>query len=218
MRRPMRLLGSAGCLLVLALGSSCGGGVVPMVSRDISVQVTPASVTIPPGAVYQFNSKVNGTQNASVQWSVSGASCSSNACGAIDMTGLYTAPATIPTPSRVSVIATSQVDATKSGSSAVTIGSSGFLAPKITTLFLPDGTVGLPYDVTVVGVGIPPFGWNTISGMLPPGLALSCGFPCLNASIHGTPTTSGSYDFTIQLWDDTSPPRSDQKAFTLKVN
>ena len=59
MRRPMRLLGSAGCLLMLVLGSSCGGGIVPVVSRDISVKVTPASVTIPPGSTICLNAEQN---------------------------------------------------------------------------------------------------------------------------------------------------------------
>jgi hypothetical protein len=57
----------------------------------------------------QFTASVSGSSNQAVTWSVSGASCTGAACGTISSTGLYTAPATVPSPhATVSVTAASQ--------------------------------------------------------------------------------------------------------------
>jgi hypothetical protein len=54
-------------------------------------------------------------------WSVAGTGCSGASCGAIDATGRYTAPATVPNPATVTVTASSVVDSTKSAAATVTI-------------------------------------------------------------------------------------------------
>ncbi|HWO38870.1 MAG TPA: hypothetical protein VNO32_59610, partial [Candidatus Acidoferrum sp.] len=56
-----------------------------------------------------------------------GSECSGGGtpCGAIDpVSGLYTAPATVPTPATVTVIATSQADGTTTGTATVTVVAS----------------------------------------------------------------------------------------------
>jgi hypothetical protein len=64
-----------------------------------------------------FNATVTGTNNQAVTWSVTGG-------GTISPIGVYSAPATVPNPAKVTVTATSQADTTKSGSDAVTVVSS----------------------------------------------------------------------------------------------
>jgi hypothetical protein len=67
---------------------------------------------------------------------------------------------------------------------------------------LPDGTNGMvypPVTFTVTGGSFtPPFTWSQ-SGGLPMGLGLSSG-----GTISGTPTESGTFDFTLQLTDSLS--------------
>ena len=88
---------------------------------SIRVTVLPASATVAAGAQQRFTTKVTGTNNTAVTWSVSGMGCVSGSCGTVDQTGLYTAPPTVPNPSSASVIAKSQADPTKSGSATVLI-------------------------------------------------------------------------------------------------
>ena len=66
------------------------------------------------------------------------------------------------------------------------------------------GTVGVPYPVEIRGrygtwIG---FNWSVASGALPPGLLLTEGpEPFESAIISGSPTTAGSYTFTLKLVD-----------------
>src|SRR6202030_1742392 len=64
---------------------------------------------------------------------------------------------------------------------------------------LPNGTVGDSYSQTFTASGgISPYSFMVDSGSLPPGLTLSHGS---GAVLSGTPTSSGSFTFTIQARD-----------------
>jgi len=87
----------------------------------VVVTVSPSSANVIVGQTQQFTAQVTGTSNTTVTWSVSGIGCTGQTCGTVSQSGLYTAPATAPTPSSVSVTATSQADPTRSASSIVNI-------------------------------------------------------------------------------------------------
>jgi hypothetical protein len=70
--------------------------------------------------------------------------------------------------------------------------SSAAVAPVITTPSLPDGMVGLGYDVTLTATGTPAPVWEVTSGSLPAGLTLE---PA--GQLHGTPVTASPYTFTL---------------------
>jgi hypothetical protein len=91
----------------------------------------------------QFNASVTGTSNTSVAWSVAGVGCSGVACGTINSSGLYTAPAVVPSPATVTVKGTSTADLTKSDAVNLTILSPAKAGPVLPTL--PQATV----DVTM---------------------------------------------------------------------
>lgn len=68
--------------------------------------------------------------------------------------------------------------------------------PSITTSSLPDGYVGTSYNQTLtVTSGTPSYTWSLLSGSIP-GLSLSTA-----GVISGTPTTAGTYQFTVQVND-----------------
>jgi uncharacterized protein (TIGR03437 family) len=65
------------------------------------------------------------------------------------------------------------------------------------------GLTGTPYSLmlsTLAGTGGPSVTWSTDSTKLPPGLTLDA-----NGSLHGTPTTVGSFSFPVQATDGISP-------------
>jgi hypothetical protein len=100
---------------------SASASVVIQSAASVSVTVTPATAQVSTGAQQQFSAKVNGATNTAVTWRVSGAGCSGSTCGTISGTGLYTAPASLPSPAAVTVTATSVADPAQSGSGTVTI-------------------------------------------------------------------------------------------------
>jgi hypothetical protein len=65
----------------------------------------------------------------------------------------------------------------------------------ITTTFLPNGTLGAPYNAPLTATGLSPFTWSVWNGVLPPGLNLS------GSAVSGTPTAAGFYAFTIRALD-----------------
>ena len=65
----------------------------------------------------------------------------------------------------------------------------------------PDGTVGTAYHTNFFADGgVQPYTWSIIAGQLPPGLRLAASPP---AGLTGTPTTRGTFNFTVAVTDNT---------------
>jgi hypothetical protein len=94
-------------------GNSGSGSTVTLVLNG------PTSVTL--GASSQYVATVTGSTNSSVTWSVDGVAGGNAAVGSISANGTYTAPATAPQSSNVTITATSLADASVSESLAVTL-------------------------------------------------------------------------------------------------
>ncbi len=81
----------------------------------------------------------------------------------------------------------------------------------ITTATLPNGTVGAAYSQTLAATGgTPPYSWSIIWEAPPPGLNLSTA-----GVISGTPTTGGTFSFTVQAADSASGTAS--QLFTVQI-
>jgi hypothetical protein len=94
-------------------------------------------------------------------------------------------------------------------------GGGGGQGPvSITSVALAEGKVGRAYKQQLDALGgLQPYHWGLISGALPPGLSLST-----SGAIVGTPTTSGNFDFGVQVFDFTSSPdKSDSKRLRITV-
>jgi Putative Ig domain len=87
-------------------------------------------------------------------------------------------------------------------------------APTITTVALSDGTVG---EFSCCGNlfasgGVQPYTWSVVAGALPPGLAL----PKRENTISGTPTTAGTFTFTVRVTDDLGT--FSEKEFSIAIS
>jgi len=82
-------------------------------SSAVSVTVTPSSANLQVSTTKQFSATVNNSTNQGVTWTAS--------AGIISAAGLYTAPASVPSPPTVTIQATSQADTFAKGTASVTI-------------------------------------------------------------------------------------------------
>jgi hypothetical protein len=111
----------------------------------------------------------------------------------------------------------SSVSATNSAGSASAVSAQTAVvqsnAPFITTTSLPTGAQNAAYSATLAATsGTTPYTWSLASGSLPSGLALAAG----TGVISGTPTGSGTSNFTVQVTDANSLTAT--KALSLTVN
>ncbi len=96
----------------------------PPASSPITIVISLTSAAVQIGATQQFNATVSNTTNTAVNWSANGISGGNATLGTISVTGLYTAPATVPNPATVTITAASQQEPSKTASAAVTIVNS----------------------------------------------------------------------------------------------
>jgi hypothetical protein len=86
----------------------------------------------------------------------------------------------------------------------------------ISTTALKPASIGIAYDSTLAAAGgTAPLKWALAqgSGALPPGLAVA-----ESGKITGTPTSEGTYTFTVQATDAGSPAQTTQRDFSITVN
>jgi hypothetical protein len=89
-------------------------------------------------------------------------------------------------------------------------GPSGGGTLTIITTSLPNGIVGQPYSQQLAATGgTPPYKWSAATS-LPPGLSLTS-----DGLIQGTPTTAGTFSFTIIVTDSTGVQAT--HTFTLTI-
>jgi hypothetical protein len=117
--------------------SACGYAGTPPGTKPgiVVVTVSPDSATVALGGSQQFDAIVTGTKDTAVSWEVNSVTGGSAAAGTISTTGLYSAPAAIPS-SKVTVTVVSVADATASASAVVNFQSAinVTLAPASTTV------------------------------------------------------------------------------------
>jgi len=109
-------------LTVAALLASCSGGGVGG-GQQISLTIKPTSIIVTVNQSIPFTDTVTGTTNTAVQWQVNGVVGGTATSGTINASGLYTAPAQVPSPAKVTVTVVSLADATKSAPAAVTVAA-----------------------------------------------------------------------------------------------
>ena len=89
----------------------------------VVVAVSPKTATVAITKTKQLTANVQYSDNPGVNWKVNGVDGGDDTNGHISAAGLYTAPATVPSPATFSVTAISQADPNQSDSADVTISA-----------------------------------------------------------------------------------------------
>ena len=170
-----------------------------------SIAVTPANPTISTGGTQQFTAtgtySDGSTQNITgqVTWASSNTSVAT-----ISSAGLATGVS----------VGTTTISATTSGVTGSTTLTVQTAPLSITTTSLPGGTVNFAYSDTLAAAGgKTPYAWSIASGSLPTGLSLNSG----SGAISGTPTATGTFSFTAQVSDSSSPVQTATKALSITI-
>ncbi|HEX4538454.1 MAG TPA: hypothetical protein VH140_16005 [Candidatus Acidoferrum sp.] len=160
-------------LSIILIFGGCSGSSSTTPPSSLSVTVTAPQNTVAVGKTLTFTATVTGTNNQAVTWSVTGG-------GTISSIGVYTAPATVPNPAKVTVTATSQADSTKSGSDTITIVSasavqvlvqpptasvSDFRSQQFTATVTGSSNTAVTWQVNGVTGGSQKFGFISSSGL-----------------------------------------------------
>jgi hypothetical protein len=169
---------------------------------NISVTISPATVSVNVVTTQQFFDSIQGGTNNVTIWQVNGVTGGNDSVGRIDSNGLYHAPPTVPSPNPVTVKAISFEDQNVGASATVTITP----APVVTItspsapITIPSGSAS-PVTFTATETG---GSTNTILWYVGPvgGLGVLGGNPTF-----GTITASGIY----------TPPRTPPIGRTVTV-
>jgi uncharacterized protein (DUF1800 family) len=142
-------------------GTITGNSVALKVTAvPVVVKVSPSAATVQLGGSQAFTSSVTGSTNTAVTWSVS------SGAGTIDSTtGVYTAPATLPASTAVTILATSQASPSSTASASITI------APPPIVVSVSPATVSVQagktqaFTATVTGTTNTAVTWTITSGL-----------------------------------------------------
>jgi Putative Ig domain len=105
---------------------------------------------------------------------------------------------------------------TATASLSILVNAAAPLSVNSNSSSLPQGTINQAYPATNLSAsgGIQPYSWSITSGVLPVGLTLSG-----TGQISGTPTASGTFNFTVKVADSNAPTANTATAnLTLTVN
>jgi hypothetical protein len=170
-----------------------------------SITVTPTNQTISPNTTQQY--KATGTYSNGTT---------------LDLTGQVTWSSSDPTIAKINLRGLAV--AVNTGSSVISAALGALsdstsavvqMAPlTITTDALAAGTVGIAYSATLAASGgTPQYTWSRTGGTLPTGVTLNGP----TGVISGTPTAAGTFSFTLQVADASSPAQTATKSFSIPV-
>jgi uncharacterized protein (TIGR03437 family) len=135
--------------------TASGSATITLQSNIVTVTVSPSSASLLPNSTQQFTATVANTANTAVTWSISPQT------GAIDQTGLYTAPGSVSSSTKVTVTATSQADPTKNGTATITLSPTpavGVTISPTTATLTPGGSQ--QFTATVTNATVTTVSWS----------------------------------------------------------
>jgi Synergist-CTERM protein sorting domain-containing protein len=213
--------GLMGILGTVAAGTynfsiTAANGVSPNASQDFTLTVNAAPVpptitttSLPNGTVgIAYNQTLTASGDTPISWDITAGTLPAGLT--LSSAGVITGTPSAPGSSDFTVRATNGAgNNTRVLSIDIIPGVAG-TPPTITTVSLPNGTVGTAYSQTLTATGDTPMSWDITVGTLPAGLTLSSA-----GVITGTPSAPGSSDFTVRASNATG---NDTKPLSIIVN
>ncbi len=186
----------------------------PVISVAISPN-TSQTVTLN-GTVFMTASVTNDSGSAGVTWSLS----PSSGCGALSgqttTSATFTAPSSLSSNCTATVTAKSVTDNTKQATLTINVLQTTSLTIGTTQSDMNNAGVGLPYGMYFnISGGTQPYHLSISGGSLPTGLAFS---GTNIQQVVGTPTTVGTYNFTLQVTDSASTPATISQSYYIVVS
>lgn len=209
-----RRLGAATERLLLPLAAALAAATLAACSSNYNLGINPSlgiavnvALAVSGGVtqLYTDQSTVitatvsNDPTNAGVNWSLNGPGSLIDATAS---TVVYVTPSSTPSfAGAESALITATSKANPSNNAAVTIVTLG--TPVITPAAQFPANVNVPYatNINVVG-GVAPYAWTVASGSPPPGMSFATSSSAIQ-TLNGTPTTPGTYTFTLEVEDST---------------
>ena len=185
--------------------------IVP-VPTPVSLSISPGSASVRVGSSQQFTATLSGTTYSAVNWLVNGVAGGNSSVGTISLTGLYTAPSSVPT-SPVTVTAQSTANSASLANATVTI----LPAPTPVSVVISPGSASLQvarsqqFTATVSGTTNSAVNW------------LAAGIAGGNSSV-GTISAGGMYTapssvptspVTVTAQSAANPPSSANATVTI---
>lgn len=173
--KTIALLAFCAAGLIWISGCGSGGSTPPPnptpTPSSNGLEIFPSTASVPVGAQVNFTGYVPSQPTASVTWAVSGSSG-----GSITSSGVYTAPASVPSPAQVAVTAT----------------SGGFTATAVVTITAAQGVT-----VTPAAASIPAGSQATFTAMqngaAATGVTWEVNGTAGGDGVHGTIDSNGTY-------------------------
>ena len=103
------------------------------VAAAITVAVSPGTATVAVSTAQMMTATVANSTNMTVSWQVNGVAGGNTTVGTISTSGMYTAPAMIPSPATVTVTAVSAANSARSGTAQITISPASSTASSSST-------------------------------------------------------------------------------------
>jgi sugar lactone lactonase YvrE len=170
--------------------AACGSTLPP---DPPTVTITPTSATVFAGdGTQQFTATVTGAVTPGVAWQVNGGDGGNATVGTIDSNGLYHAPATVPTPNLLEVIAVSNADPRASAVATVRITPAIKVTISPTTATVAEGQTQ-QFTATVANTANQAVTWSvngTVGGSAATGTISTTGLYTAPATVTGTPTVT----------------------------
>ncbi|MBJ6725747.1 DUF4082 domain-containing protein [Geomesophilobacter sediminis] len=181
------------------------GTTVAITQAVASIAVTPTGQALSTGAKLQLQATGTFPDDGPIDVTALAAwSSSDNAVATVNASGLVTgvAPGTATITASLGGV---------TGTASLTVQAEPLA---ITTTVLPGATLGVPYATTLAATGgILPYAWSVADGVLPPGLSLDRS----RGTLSGTPAAAGSFTFTIEAADASTPAQTARKGFGIAV-
>lgn len=177
--------------------AGCGGGsssTTPPPNPNPSsngLNIYPPTASVPVGGIVDFTGYVPSNATATVTWAVTG---SSN--GSITSAGVYTAPASVPSPAQVSV----------------TASSSGFSATAVVTITAAQGVGVNPAAASVAAGSKTAFTASTNGSPVTTGVTWEVNGTAGGDGVHGTIDANGNYTAPL------TPPPGGSTVITATVS